>query len=518
MAWRWQSVATVLRRAAPLACLLLAPAPADAQAKPLTPAAAEPQPARPAVQAPRAAPAPQTPPPAGDHGPWRWSINNLTRIESWSFFDPPPTGGDPDYAFVANRFRFSLTGSWPRADVNGSLQYVQFAGLPRDAFSPGALGTGALYYDHSRRSDSRQLYVRTLNVRAKLPRGVSVQAGRFGYTGGAESPSGHAKIEALKRSRLDSRLIGDFEWSLYQRAYDGVRGDVDRKPWHLTALWMRPTQGGFEDAANLSISGIDVAAATLTLRPGTAVPHTDVALFVYRYDDDRPVRARPDNTGLAATRVDVGITTFGASAVGAAPAGEGEADWFAWFAGQTGSWYGQSHRAWSLATEAGYQWKVVRWQPWLRGGYLHASGDDDPRDDRHGTFFQMLPTVRRYSYTASYAQMNLRDAFAEVVVRPTGRLTARAASHRLWLAEGADRWYAGSGATQQRGGFFGFAARPSGGATGFGQSFEGAADLSLTRHWSVNGFLGAIRSGPVVDTLFDGRWLRFGYVEMVLQY
>jgi hypothetical protein len=193
-------------------------------------------------------------------------------------------------------------------------------------------------------------------------------------------------------------------------------------------------------------------------------------------------------------------------------------DWLAWFAGQTGDWYGQSHRAWSLAVEAGYRWKAVAWQPWLRAGHLVASGDGNPNDQRHGTFFPMLPTVRKYAFTASYAPMNLRDLFVETIVRPSAAVTARADVRWLRLADGADRWYAGSGATQQRGTFFGYAGRPSGGFTDFGTALEGAVDVALVKHWSINGFVGVIRGGEVVRTLFAGRTLRFLYVENAIQF
>jgi hypothetical protein len=235
------------------------------------------------------------------------------------------------------------------------------------------------------------------------------------------------------------------------------------------------------------------------------------------YDDDRPVAARPDNTGLAADRVDVNIATFGATAVGSAPVGNGEADWLVWFAGQTGSWYSQDHRAWSIALESGYQWKA-RWQPWVRTGFLHASGDGDPADDRHGTFFPMLPTVRKYSLTTAYAPMNLDDLFVEVMMRPTPRLSTRFDLRRIWLASAADLWFSGSGPTQQRGSFFGYAGRRSGNSADFGTVVETAADVSLGRRWSVNGFGGLIHGGPVVGTTFAGRWLRYLYVENVVQF
>ena len=65
----------------------------------------------------------------------------------------------------------------------------------------------------------------------------------------------------------------------------------------------------------------------------------------------------------------------------------------------------------SAAIEAGHRWARAPMRPWLRGGYLWASGDGDPRDGRHGTFFQMLPSSRKYALSSVYAQMNLRDAF-----------------------------------------------------------------------------------------------------------
>lgn len=466
----------------------------------------------------RAAVAQQGGSPAPAAPTWRWSVADLTRLEAWRYFEPRAGGGDPAYTFVANRLRLGFGATRGRVDLNAAVQYVQFGGLPERASGPGPLGTGALYFQHAGRTDSRGLWPRALNLRVRLPRGVVLQGGRFGYTSGSEAASGVAKIEAVKRARLDSRLVGEFEWSLYQRTFDGVRGDVDRRKWHLTGAWLRPTQGGFEDRAGRSLSGIDVLAATLVLRPGVAIPRTDVSVFAMRYDDTRPVTARPDNSGHPAARVDIGITTVGAAAVASRETRAGEADLFAWLAWQHGSWYGQSHRARSLALEAGHQWKAP-WQPWLRTGYLEASGDDNPSDARHGTFFPMLPTVRKYAMTTVYSTMNLRDVFAEVLVRPSARVSARGDVRRLWLAERADLWYAGSGATENAGAVFGYAGRRSGGSTDLAPvAIQSALDVALAPHWSANAFLGLIRGGDVVAASFAGRWLRFFYLEQVVQW
>jgi hypothetical protein len=448
---------------------------------------------------------------------FRWSVVNTTRVESWSYFDPPSTGGDPDYTFIANRLRIGVTGAWHRLDFGASAQYVQFGGLPTGAFGPGALGTGALYYDHSGRTDSRGLYVRTVFARARLAEGLALQVGRIPYQSGAESASGRPMVETVTRARIDSRLIGEFEWSLYQRSFDGVRVDLDRKPWHLTGAWFVPTQGGFEEDAGAQLRGIKVAALTFVAKPAVALPATNLSVFALHYDDTRPVTMRPDNSGLSAERVDVRIATFGASAVGSATMARGEADWLAWFAGQTGSWYSQEHHAWSLALESGYRWKA-RWQPWVRGGILQASGDSSAIDDRHRTFFPMLPTARKYAFTTAYAPMNVHEVFVELIVRPVTCVTARVDGRRLWLTESADLWYAGSGASQTSGTNFGYAGRRSGGSTDLGTVIEGAAEITLAAHVSLNGFFGTMHGGRVVRTHFAGDWLRFAYIESVVQF
>ena len=199
------------------------------------------------------------------------------------------------------------------------------------------------------------------------------------------------------------------------------------------------------------------------------------------------------------------------------PTRGGEIDTVLWAAAQTGDWYGQEHRAVSITGEAGFRWSSA-WRPWIRGGFLHASGDRNPADARHGTFFQMVPTVRRYSLSTAYAQMNLRDAFAQVLLQPRSAVTARVELHRVSLAEAADRWYAGSGATVRSGNYFGFSGRASNGATSVGTVAEGSVDVQLNRRWSMNGYLGWIKGGEVVRRLFAGDRLVFFYVENALSF
>ena len=451
-------------------------------------------------------------------------VRNTTRVELWRYFEPPPptptfTPGDPSTAHIGNRLLAGLRWRRARLDTTLALQYVQFAGLPDDAIGPGALGTGALYFDHSGTSYSRQVYLKTASVAVRgIAKHLDVQAGRMPYTGGAENPSGIPKIETVKRQRLDSRLVGEFEWSLFQRAFDGIRADWASTGFRVTASAFQPTQGGFEDAAGVSMSDVRITSAVFTTAPGTAIPATELQVFTHRYRDRRAVAARPDNTGRTATAVDIGITAFGGHLVSARSAGNGESDTLLWAAGQVGDWYDEDHRAFAVAAEAGYQWAKTRWAPWIRGGISWFSGDSDPQDDRHGTFFPMLPTVRRYSQSTLYSMANLRDVALQAVLRPRDTVTLRLDGHFLSLANPSDGWYAGSGATQESGRIFGYTLRPSGDVSRLMELVETSADWRVGPHWSVNGYVGIASSGPVVRRSFASGPAAFFYLENVVQF
>jgi alginate export protein len=449
-----------------------------------------------------------------------WNVRNWTRVEWWRFFEPPAGGGDNEYAYPANRLQAGVHRSTPRYAFTAALQHVQFVGLPTNAVGPGPLGLGSVYFAHAGRTDSNQLYLRSLNVQVKnVWSGVNLQIGRMPYSSGAESVSPMPKIEAVKQQRVAARLVGEFEWSLYQRGYDGVRVDVDRGPWHGAGIAFHPTQGGFEDAAGPTMMAVTVLGGSATRRIGGSGGGAELQAFALRYNDSRRVTGRPDNTDRAAARADVGITTVGAALITASDQREGRQwDGLLWFAEQTGSWYDQSHRAASIAAEVGHQWTSAGWSPWLRAGLLWASGDGDPANRRHGTFFQMLPTVRRYAQSAVYSQMNQTELFAQALLRPTGSLTLRADYHRVSLATAQDRWYFGSGATQSRGSLFGFSTRPSNGDTHLADVTEISADHLVAPHWSVNGYIGLLRGGPVVRSAFAGSMMTFAYVENVIQF
>ena len=72
--------------------------------------------------------------------------------------------------------------------------------------------------------------------------------------------------------------------------------------------------------------------------------------------------------------------------------------------------------------EGGYQPPMLpALKPWLRIGYTTTSGDNNPNDTTHGTFFQLLPTPRQYARTPFFNMMNLDDLAGTLILRSAPR-------------------------------------------------------------------------------------------------
>lgn len=458
------------------------------------------------------------------------TLSNLTRVESWSFFDPYPAVepdqlvGNPDYTFIADRIELGARVDGPRFGLSGAFNYVRLENLPTTAIGPGGLGIGAFYFAATGLSYSYQLYLSELTLAVKARDGSSALVmGRMPFALGAEMATADAALETLKRERLHSRLVGTFESSYYQRRFDGARVDVDRPAWHMTAAAFMPTQGGFEESTNLTMPRVQAATASYTRKAAAGQPQEGLAAtsewtaFGTIYRDRRKMAAVVDNTLSPDRPVDVTIAAFGGSHARITATGSGELDTAVWGAVETGDWYGQAHRAASVTAEVGHRWTGAAGQPWLRAGYWWSSGDGDSTDGRHGTFFPMLPSTRKYALSSTYAHMNLSDAFVQAWFEPRG-VKARIEVHAVGLASGQDLWYQGSGATASTGRYFGFSGRTAGGRSRLGTVLEGAVDVPLKKYWSVNAYGGTMWGGDVVTHHFSGTRLGIWYLENVIRF
>ena len=471
----------------------------------------------------------QKPPdaPAPDPDKLIITANWRTRVEYWDWFSTP--GFQDNYTFGASVLRFGIGQKQEDFDWQLELEAPFLFGLPNHAVAPapqGALGLGANYFQ-SNGTWAASVFPKTAFVRFKhyLGDNNSLKLGRFEFIDGAERRTTNATVSQLKASRIAHRLIGNFSFAHVGRSFDGGEFDSTTKYGTLVLFGGRATRGVFH-VDGLGELDVDTAYAGFS-RSTKKDDSGEWRIFAMEYHDGRRT-LKADNRSAAARAADVNnirIGTFGGHVVQTFALGQdakgkkgtdGTIDLLGWGAYQTGQWGDLNHSAWMLALEGGYQ-VPIRWRPWLRVGWSQASGDKNPNDNTHGTFFQMLPTPRIYARFPFYNQMNNDDAFGELILRPNKAITIRSDIHSLRLAEATDLWYAGGGAFEKTS--FGYAGRPSGGATSLATIYDVSLDFTINPHWTIGTYLGDARGTTVIRNIYPtGPNSLFAYGEVTYNY
>jgi hypothetical protein len=457
----------------------------------------------------------EEPPPLGQLTPYLRLTGELrARVEFNNFFRPEPAvNNDNEYVFGATRTRLGvgLTTTWVDAFVQA--EHTGLYGLPDDAVAVpgGALGTGALYFAEDPHTDQSDLHLKqaylTLKPALLHAPGLSLTLGRFEILDGLEYRTGDAKFDLLKTVRISQRLLGPFDFAHATRSFDGGKVAWDHRALNVTASASHPTQGGFNIDAQDTIDDIDLVYAAVTGKRGSLLPGTEGRIFYLYYADDRRVQV-VDNRAAAQRPFldtqDLSIHNVGGHFLATHALGPGVADGLVWADYQFGDWTSLDHRAWAVAAEAGYQWTRLPAQPWFRVGYFRGSGDHDPNDRTHETFFNVLPTARIYANSPFYNLMNIGDAFAQLILVPIPSMRFRMDYHMLALSESADLWYAGSGA-QRQSSAFGYAGRRSSGAQSLADVIEAGLSHTVNRYFSWNVYYGHAFGGGVVRRFFRGQ-------------
>jgi hypothetical protein len=232
------------------------------------------------------------------------------------------------------------------------------------------------------------------------------------------SPPRNATLAALKRDRVASRLLANFGFTHVQRSFDGIQYVLDRPALNVTVLAARPTQGVFQ-VDGWGELDINVVGGAVTRQLAAAGNVGEWRVFGIEYSDQRNGLTKTDNRPLAARQRDrnhLNLGTFGGHYIAAIERGHGTLDVLFWGAAQIGSWGELMHRSGAFAAEGGWQPRT-QGAPWIRGGLDYGSGDSNPNDTTHGTFFQLLPTPRLYARFPFFNLMNSMDAFGEVMLR-----------------------------------------------------------------------------------------------------
>ena len=459
----------------------------------------------------------------GDEGGgWRDRVTLIAserlRGEVVDWFRPQPGAADPEasrYAFVASQLRAGLSVVLPHAQLTLVAQDTRLGNLPDDASLPppvGNLGPGAIYFANTKQRTQGEPFLK-LGFMTLRRAGLTATVGRYEYRDGLETVPGDPTLAALKRMRIAERLVGPFEFTHVTRSFDGVRLTWDRPAWNVTAFGTRPTQGGFEVSANRELDAT-LAGAAFTSKRLPSLPPADVRLFYLYYRDSRDA-LKVDNRAHSvrtADRAPIALHTAGGHGLTVVDLGPGRLDVLGWVAAQAGDWGVDDHVAWAYAVETGYQLPALFAAPWLRIGYDRSSGDGNPTDGHHRTFFQLLPTARTYAQLPFYNLMNTGDSFAQVLLAPHRDVSLRCDYHWLTLSDARDLWYSGGGATNDD--IFGYAGARSGGHHDLAQVVDLSATVRVLSQLAVNAYYGHAFGGDVVRATFAGRAANYGFVEL----
>jgi len=437
------------------------------------------------------------------------------RYEDWDFFQAK---GENSYGYSGSFLRLMFSQKKKTYDWAVEFAAPILLGVPNHAVQPaplGQLGLGASYYAANHNDqNAASVFLKQAYLRLKGEHS-NARFGRFEFTDGGEVTPKDETLAIIKRDGISQRLIGTFGFADVQRSVDGAQYNYTNGSWNFTAFSGVPDRGVFQ-VDGWGWVKTPVTYAALTRQAAFGASKAEWRVFGIYYNDDRGV-LKTDNRTAAARANDPGgidIGTFGGHYIQAIPTAAGIFDLLGWGVLQTGKWGLQTQRAGAGAAQAGFQPKIVHAvRPWVRGGYFYSSGDGNPNDNTHGTFFAILPTPRVYARFPFYNEMNNRDLFGELMLRPAKALTLRSDVHGVWLANSHDLWYSGGGAFQPW--TFGFSGRPSNGATGLATIYDISADYNWTRALSTGLYFGYAHGGAVIEHIFPADInSKFGYVEV----
>lgn len=448
-------------------------------------------------------------------------ITMRNTYENW--FDAASGDIDPSYDYFFTRSRLAVALHNPYIGAFVQAQHVYMWNLPEYSIAPapqGALGIGATYFSHARSNTDHSLLIRQAYV--DFPKlfikGLSARVGRFDYADGQEvTYKKNPKVTWLKNARLSDRMLGAFDWSAYNRSFNGLQVAYDGQAFHLYTSVTHPTQGGFENEAGKTISKIDLGNITATLKYGELLKNTEIRVFYYYYNDHRNIPGVLGESGLRDGNIR--INTFGAHGLHTENVKAGVVDLLFWGARQNGEWGAADHDAWAFAAEGGFQFTGVALKPWIRGGYFASSGDSNSGDGKHGTFYQMLPTARKYAFFPLYNLMNNEDLFIQAIVKPKEALTIRSDLHSVRLQNSHDLWYMGAGPTQGSGSIFGYVGRPGNNQKSLATVWDISPSYTFNKNYSANLYYGHAFGGDVIKSLYpNGTHANLFYTEFKAQF
>lgn len=447
------------------------------------------------------------------------------RGEFVDFFGDPIVDGkviprEYDYSFVGNKVQLGVRLKGSVFESFAQFQNSTLAALPANAIVPGRVfeGVGSLYYANTPQTTQNGAFLRQGWLKLQHE-GFYVSGGRQFYSDSAQGAAKHKSLKWIQDYRWAQRLIGPWDYTHVGRSFDGGTLGYLSDDLEIQGFAFMPTFGGFEINGMPTITDINIAGATLNLRDGERFGNTLGQLSYYYYSDTRGLVAadnRPLSVRAASKDKPIEIHTLGASAAHLLPAGPGSVDAMVYGYGQFGDWQGLNQGSWAFGAELGYQFPDVWSSPWVRAGINSGSGDSNPNDRDHQTFFQMLPTAWLYAQFPFYNMMNNQDVFVQGLFKPHPMVNVRADFHWLKVNQTQDFVYSGSGATSDR--IFGYSGTPTEGFDDLAYLASFVVNVKPLDHLALNFFYGHAFGQGIINANYVGKQGNYGFVEAIVSF
>jgi hypothetical protein len=227
------------------------------------------------------------------------------------------------------------------------------------------------------------------------------------------------------------RLIARNLYRNTTNAYDGVQARLGAKTWSLIGLATRPVYWTYpEIERDPRLADVRFGGLYFTTTKKREL-NADVYALMWRDGDARPARDR--------RRLDTpGGRLFGQFGKDHRAEYELEA------AIQWGEVGGRDHHAWFEHAQVGYNWPDAFWKPRVLALWDYATGDEDPTDDRDGTW-DVLMGARRFEFGpvnlyGFVARSNVNSPAVWFLFRPAAAWDWSLQIRDIRLAEARDSW------------------------------------------------------------------------------
>jgi hypothetical protein len=449
------------------------------------------------------------------------------RGNGWNWFKPISPTAENEYGYSGNLVRLNFAERLSKWDWDVEFFIPSFFGLPTGATQPapqGAMGLGSNFFssNHSDQNTAmifpKQLFVRFDGLGGDGNH--TLQLGRFIVNDGTETVPENATLATLKPGRIGGRLLGEFGFAESGRAFDGVRYSYSKSRNNFTFIGAVPTRGVFQ-VDGWGWNRVSVQYAAYTRDWGSAKHVADTRAFFLEYEDFRDGILKTDNRPAAVRRADtqhIRVDTYGGHTLHAITTDAGTVDLLAWGAVQTGSWGNQAQRGWSIVGEGGFQPKILPMlKPWVRAGFRDGSGDSNPNDGTHNTFFEVLSGPRPFARTPFFDGTNIQDLYGHLILRPHPKVTTSSEFHSLRLAEANDFWYTGGGVYQPWS--FGYTGRATSGRRSLANFYDTNVEYRANRKLTLTGYFGYMQGLGAIEVIYpDDKNGRYGYGEILYRF